>query len=190
MVNYSESKIFKIVSKNCETDLCYVGCTTKKYLSQRLSALKASYLVWKRTNKNFDEVYSFFDEYGVENCKIELLEFFPCDSKIELDRKTNEYIKVLNCVNKNTKVIVQVQPELEYECFVEIVDELPSDDYLINLRNEYLKYENQYPRIDKLLRWNENNKNVNLDYHYRVWCNLMSYINVDIRDVYAKPIDS
>lgn len=180
MVNYSESKIFKIVGKNCETDLCYVGCTTKKYLSQRLSALKSGFLTWKNNNKNYDEVYSLFEKYNVDNCKIELLELFPCDSKIELEKKMNEYIMKLNCVNKVVKIVVE--PELEYEPFIPIVEEVPSDEYLIDLRQKYELYKHHYDRIDRVLRWNENNKNVNQDYHYRVWCNLMTYVNVDIRD--------
>jgi hypothetical protein len=38
-------------------------------------------------------VYKIFDEFGVENCKIELVELFPCASKMELHKKEGEYIK-------------------------------------------------------------------------------------------------
>ena len=51
MVNYNESKIYKIIS-NCG-DLIYVGSTTKKYLSSRLAEHKHNYKGYKegtRTN--------------------------------------------------------------------------------------------------------------------------------------------
>jgi hypothetical protein len=38
-------------------------------------------------------VYVIFDEFGVENRKIELVELFPCASKMELERKEGECIK-------------------------------------------------------------------------------------------------
>ena len=40
------------------------------------------------------------DEYGVANCKIELIENYPCNSKEELLRREGEYIKNIECVNK------------------------------------------------------------------------------------------
>ena len=46
-----------------------------------------------------------FDEYGVENCYIELIELFPCKSKDELKMRENHYIRSLVCVNKNRAII-------------------------------------------------------------------------------------
>jgi uncharacterized membrane protein YheB (UPF0754 family) len=46
--------------------------------------------------------FSLFDEFGVENCKIELVELFPCNSKIELEQREGFYIKNNDCVNKTT----------------------------------------------------------------------------------------
>ena len=40
------------------------------------------------------------DEHAVENCKIELVELYPCKTKAELLRKEGEYIKSKKCVNK------------------------------------------------------------------------------------------
>jgi hypothetical protein len=45
-------------------------------------------------------VFKIFDAFGVENCKIELVEMYPCVSKMELERKEGEYIKNNECVNK------------------------------------------------------------------------------------------
>lgn len=40
-----------------------------------------------------------FDEFGIQNCKIEWIEDYPCD-KNELARREGYYIKKSNCVNK------------------------------------------------------------------------------------------
>ena len=44
--------------------------------------------------------YDLFNEYGVENCKIELIQYFPCATLQELRRKEGEHIKNTECVNK------------------------------------------------------------------------------------------
>ena len=44
--------------------------------------------------------FDLFSEYGVENCKIELIEYFPCDTLQELRRKEGEHIKNTECINK------------------------------------------------------------------------------------------
>ena len=41
-----------------------------------------------------------FDTYGLENCKIELVELYPCNSKEELRKKEGYWIKTETCVNK------------------------------------------------------------------------------------------
>ena len=45
-------------------------------------------------------IYDLFNEYGVENCKIELLEYYHCDTLQELERREGEHIKTNKCVNK------------------------------------------------------------------------------------------
>jgi ribosome-interacting GTPase 1 len=50
--------------------------------------------------KNKTTSYDLFDEYGLENCKIVLIESFPCSSKDELIAKEAHYIRTLECVNK------------------------------------------------------------------------------------------
>ena len=43
---------------------------------------------------------NLFDEFGLENCKIELLENFPCDNKEQLRQREGHYIRNNDCVNK------------------------------------------------------------------------------------------
>ena len=99
MVNYQEGKIYKIIS-NSDDDICYVGSTTKKFLSQRMAEHKNRYKCWKNGKHIKITVFELFEKYGIENCRIELLEIFPSNSKDELTKKEGEHIKLLNCVNK------------------------------------------------------------------------------------------
>ena len=59
---------------------------------------------------------------------------------------------------------------------------LPTDEYLINLRNEYMKYEHLYPALDKKMKWEKANVNVDLNYDLKKHSHKMTYILVDVRD--------
>jgi hypothetical protein len=100
MVNYQNGKIYKIESH--QGDKIYIGSTTKQYLSQRLVAHRKDYTYWLSGNKNAKKTTSFniFDEYGLDNCFITLIESFPCDSRDELTAREAHYIKSMQCVNK------------------------------------------------------------------------------------------
>ena len=97
---YQTSKIYKIYSDL--GDKIYIGCTTKKYLSQRMARHKYDYAYFKKCRKdNFAFVTSYlvFDAYGVDNCKIELLESFPCNSIDEIRKRESHYIQTIKNIN-------------------------------------------------------------------------------------------
>jgi len=98
MVNYENGKIYKIESHS--GDKIYIGSTTKKYLSQRMDTHRADYKRWKNIKHNFITSYKLFEEYGVENCNIVLLELCPCESKDMMHAREAYYIRTLKCVNK------------------------------------------------------------------------------------------
>ncbi|MCR9134285.1 MAG: hypothetical protein NXI08_17085 [bacterium] len=99
MNRYEKSKIYKIVDAGYNK--CYIGSTCEE-LSQRMTRHRAYYFKYLRDNKEQVKMNStlLLDEYGVENCKIELVELYPCKTKAELLRKEGEYIKSNKCVNK------------------------------------------------------------------------------------------
>ena len=99
MVNYQLGKIYKIVS-NTDSDKCYVGSTTKKYLSSRLAHHKCVYSKYKVNEFGKFTVFDLFDEFGVDNCQIFLVESCSCNSKDELHARERFYIETMNCVNK------------------------------------------------------------------------------------------
>ncbi len=94
---YEKGKIYKIV--DCGYNLCYYGSTCQE-LSNRMAGHRSDYAIYKRTKAHMTQSCLIFDEYGVENCKIELVELFPCAIKAELHKKEGEYIKNNPCVNK------------------------------------------------------------------------------------------
>jgi hypothetical protein len=99
MVNYANSKVYKIWST--QGDKIYVGSTTKQYLSQRMDKHRSDYKRWKDGKCRSITSFKLFDEYGLENCFIELIEAKECNSKDELHKLEGKYIRELNCVNKN-----------------------------------------------------------------------------------------
>ena len=84
MVNYQNTKIYKIVSAS--GDRVYIDATAKEYLSQRFQQHKNDYKKWKEGKVRYHLVFEMFEKYDVNNCKIMLIESFPCMSK---DEKTS-----------------------------------------------------------------------------------------------------
>ena len=97
-IDYENGKIYKIESHL--GDKIYVGSTSKKYLSQRMTAHKYSYRAWKIGHGGHNKAYDLFDEYGLDNCSIVLIEACPCKSRDELHAREGHYIKNMECVNK------------------------------------------------------------------------------------------
>ena len=76
MPNYKNGKIYKIYSN--DSDLVYYGSTTLE-LHRRF---------YKHSAKKI-----------IPNCKIELVENYPCNSKYELELQECKYIENNKCIN-------------------------------------------------------------------------------------------
>jgi hypothetical protein len=98
MTDYSKTKIYKIESHL--GDKIYIGSTAKQYLSQRFQQHKSAYKQWKNGKCSKITSYELFDEYGVDNCQIVLIEEYPCNNKDAKNAKESHYIRELQCVNK------------------------------------------------------------------------------------------
>ena len=99
MVNYQNGKIYKIV--DISRTKIYIGSTTKQYVSQRMDEHRRKFRDWKLGKYNYTSSFQLFEEFGVDNCIIELIELYPCESRDELNMKEGEHIKNNVCVNKN-----------------------------------------------------------------------------------------
>ena len=102
MVNYNNGKIYKIESI-CEHEEgeVYIGSTSKEYLSQRMEYHKRDYNNYKKglTSKTMTS-FKLYDKYGIDNCRIILIELVDADSKEELLMREAYYIRNIKCVNK------------------------------------------------------------------------------------------
>ena len=97
MDRYKNGKIYKIVDVGFNK--CYYGSTTEP-LSKRMERHRKDYKEYLQNGKNYTRSLGIFCEYGVENCKILLVEDFPCETKEQLLRREGEYIRNNECVNK------------------------------------------------------------------------------------------
>ncbi len=104
MVNYQNSKIYRIWSDKGPKQ--YIGGTTQSIL-RRFADHKRRYIQKDEDRKT--TAYELFDEYGVENCYIELIENYPCNSKIESNIRESYYIKLYKlqqtAVNRQTPYV-------------------------------------------------------------------------------------
>ena len=99
MKNLSRGKIYMIMSD--KGDMVYVGSTCSKYLSYRMAAHTASYKCLLNGCKTSDlSSFRLFEEYGVDSCKIILLESYPCNTIDELHAREHHYIILKNAINK------------------------------------------------------------------------------------------
>ena len=95
---YQNGKIYKVV------DIGYI----KSYIGSTIEDLNKRMAKHRNCDKNFSEedkkiyttTFIIFDEYGIANCKIELIEYFPCKNKEELNKREGEHIRNNDCVNR------------------------------------------------------------------------------------------
>ena len=129
MVNYDNGKIYMISAIDAvdgDGDV-YIGSTTKQYLSQRMDCHRRDYVQWKKGNIKVHKINSFdiFDKHNVNNCRIILLETFPCQSKDELTSREAYFIRSMKCVNK----IIPHRTRAEYK-----------EDNRDDIRQKYMDY--------------------------------------------------
>ena len=150
---YKRGKIYRIY---CE-DECYIGSTIEPYISNRLSGHKKAYKYF--LNGKHRKVTSFllFEKYGIDNCKIELIESYPCEDINQLTAREGYYIRnTKGCVNK---YIMGRTTEEYYEDNKEKIKEY-RDQYkekIIIYNKEY--YEDNKDKLKKYKKeWYEKNK--------------------------------
>jgi hypothetical protein len=149
MVNYNNGKIYKIESHL--GDKVYIGSTTKEYLSQRMTAHRKSYLAWKQGKRDLTTSFLLFDEYGIENCSIILLELCSCESKDLLHAREAHYIRTIQCVNK----MIPQRTKKEYK--------MDNKDKIKESGKSYY-LQNKAAITEKHKKYNEDNKEKKLEY--------------------------
>ena len=98
--DYANGRIYKI-EPICEHDEneVYYGSTCQ-LLCKRMDKHRTNYKCWLNGSKTYTSSYILFEKYGVENCKIYLVELYPCETKEELFAREGYHIKNNKCVNR------------------------------------------------------------------------------------------
>ena len=98
MTDYTKGQIYKIVDSGFTK--CYIGSTVQK-LSYRMAGHRRDYDKYLNGNSSRkNSIFNLFDEFGIENCKIELIEKYPCESKEELLKREGHHQRENECINK------------------------------------------------------------------------------------------
>jgi hypothetical protein len=98
-MNYQIYKIEPM--KNCADGDIFIGHTSLRSLYRAMSKQRNDYDSWKNGTRNNNTCYQIFDKYGINKCKIILLENIQCESKDQLYKRVVHYIETLKCVNKS-----------------------------------------------------------------------------------------
>ena len=96
---YKNGQIYKIVDVGY--NMCYIGSTCEE-LSQRMARHRKEYRNYLNGGKYYITSFEIFNQYGIDNCKIERIEKCVCNDKEELRKREGYYIKTMDCVNKQT----------------------------------------------------------------------------------------
>ena len=95
---YQKGQIYKILSPDFSK--CYIGSTCEG-LKQRFARHKHKYTQFKRYGTEHKRcIISLFDEFGVQNCIIFLIEDWPCNNKKEFEKREGFYHQNTDCINK------------------------------------------------------------------------------------------
>ena len=126
---YQNGKIYKIT--DIGYNKCYIGSTIEN-IKQRIARHRHNYKEHLKGKFNNVSSFKLFEEFGVENCKIELVESYPCNNKDELEAREGYYIRNTECVNK-------LNPDRTKEDIVKYQKE-----YRINNIDRLTSYNKQY----------------------------------------------
>ena len=147
---------------------CYYGSTIQT-LAQRMTGHRADYKRYLNGHKSNVASYKIFDEYGIDNCKIELVELYPCGSKCELEKHEGSYIKSNDCMNKKIagrsyKEYYEDNKDKAKDYYIDNKDK--RKQYLLENKDKISEQKRQYllENKDKIQEYYENNKDKKKEY--------------------------
>jgi hypothetical protein len=112
-----------------------------------------------------------FQAHGVDNCKIELLENFPCENKKMLEAREGWYMDEYDCVNGNKAGRTRAQYRIDNNESIKAYEvqyykdnkesiKIKKTEYDIKNRKELNAYANQYHKDNKdKIKLQNNQKN-------------------------------
>lgn len=109
MPDYSKGKIYKIISD--KANLCYIGSTREKYLSNRMSGHRADFKRFKNSKGSYCTSFKVLEH---DDAQIILIEKYPCECKYELEARERYWIERLECCNKYIPTRTRKEYSKEY----------------------------------------------------------------------------
>jgi hypothetical protein len=109
MPDYNNGKVYVI--RNQVNDMVYVGSTVQT-LAERMAGHRGDY---KRKNCKSYKLYQAFDEIGITNFYIELVEDYPCESKEQLFRQEGHFIREYDSYKNGYNCLIAGRTPKEYE---------------------------------------------------------------------------
>ena len=150
---YNNAKIYQIVPINVvdETDR-YIGSTCRN-LEHRLRQHLYHYNKFLNGKYEFITSFLLFEKYGINGCKIELIEIFACSSNKELQKREGVIIKSNKCINKN------IPGRTSSEYYIDNKEEINENQklYYIDNKEKISEYKKLY-YIDNKEEISENKK--------------------------------
>ena len=147
MVNYQNSKIYKIVCNT--TGLIYIGSTAEPTLARRLAKHREDYKRYLIGKHNYITSYKILEN---TNYDIILLEIYPCNTKDELHARERYYIESNECVNKN----IPARTHIDYVKYQKLYREQNKNkieekqkQYNEAHKNEIKNYQKQYKKTHR-----------------------------------------
>ena len=141
MVNYGKGKIYLIEpTVPYEEGEIYYGSSTMELLSMRFADHRRGFKCYKNGKYHKILVYDLFDKYGVDNCKITLVELYPTNTKDELLAREAFYIRNHKCVNKS----IPLRKDAEYYQDNSVAILKKHKDYYIQNRVVILEHQKGY----------------------------------------------
>ena len=140
MPNYQDGYIYKLWS--LQTEEIYIGSSTtetRKRLYEHKSRYKGFLKGTHKTN------YSVFEIVQYPDCKIEIIEKYPCNSRAELCKREGEHQRATKCCN--VRMAGRTKKEY-YENNIEKVKKYDKERYKNNIE-EILKQKKEYYQKNK-----------------------------------------
>lgn len=139
---YERGKIYKIIANG--SDECYIGSTTEKTLAKRMVGHRCVYKRWK-TGKKVGKTSSInlFEKYGIENCKIVLIELYPTESNDQLRAREEYWRKEYIGGSVNKLAAYRTEEEAK-----DIATKWRKTDYAKN-KDKYIAFQKKYRKENK-----------------------------------------
>lgn len=154
MNKYQRGKVYKLISE--QSDKVYVGSTCEPTLARRLATHRADYKYW--LNGSRKGYVSSFEILQYDDCKIILIEDYPCENKDNLRSREQYWIEQTpNCCNKqNAFVVGSGYSNLTQKEYSKTYRDLRHEHNIEYEKNRY--WNNREERLKQNKEWRDKNK--------------------------------